>query len=228
MRVLAVEDNDIDFRFLSEAINQAYGDEAYLDRADSLGEARAKLGKTQYDVVFVDHYLSDGVGLSLLDSHSTISSSTAYIMVTGACEASVDANALEAGADAFVDKEDVKAATIRRAVRYAMQNKKLLHSLNIARRNAETIRYHQTDIIRSFLIDSRRLLQTALRAIEAIDEKVDCETTRLHSNSAKQSLTLLSEFLEQQYASQSKLSIDSKFLEGISADIQAQKKVGAL
>ncbi|MEO1137151.1 MAG: response regulator, partial [Pseudomonadota bacterium] len=187
-----------------------------------------KLGQLNFDVVFVDHYLPDGVGLSLLDTHASEKSMTAYIMVTGASDATVDSNALEAGADAFVDKEDVRAETIRRAVRYAIQHKKLLHSLHIARHNAETIRYHQTDIIRSFLADSRRLLQTALRAVEAIDNDLKSDARKLHSNSAKQSLTLLSEFLEQQYASQSKLSIDSKYLDSISSDIKEQKKAGMI
>jgi two-component system, cell cycle sensor histidine kinase and response regulator CckA len=153
LRVLHVEDDDLEALLLQTTLDET-GLDSHLTRVTSLDEARALMQVQQFDLYIVDRDLPDGMGTDLIREARKAGATAPMIVMTGADEAAVDEEALEAGANDFFPKSDLNASRLRRTVRYAMK------AHNLSERLREHARALEADSLLVVAEDGRVLFAT--------------------------------------------------------------------
>ena len=90
LRVLIVDDNEIDRMSVADALKRSDADYD-LDFAPSCEIAKEKLEDRIYDVILLDYQLGDGTGLDILDLHPE----PPVIFVTGGGDETIAADAMK-------------------------------------------------------------------------------------------------------------------------------------
>ncbi len=103
MKILYVEDDQIDIKLVKHELNASAGFE--VDVATSCDEARSKLaGVADYDAALVDLRLPDGDGMSLVHEIRERRLPISVVVVTGFGDEDKAVSALKGGADDYVVK----------------------------------------------------------------------------------------------------------------------------
>lgn len=120
IRVLLVEDDDGDALLVEENLLDA-GLDVRIVRARTLDEA---LGHLDADCVLLDLGLPDAMGLGALD-RLLAAGAPAVVVLTGLAGSEVGLQAVGRGAQDYLVKDEADAGTLGRAVRYAVQRRRL-------------------------------------------------------------------------------------------------------
>lgn len=120
MRLLLLEDT-IE---LGEVIDNQMTDEGHaVDWVQTIGQAKAALASTEYDLILLDLMLPDGHGIDLLKALRHSGDSTAVIILTAKDQISDRIKGLNAGADDYLvkpfDLSELSARVCAVARRYA-------------------------------------------------------------------------------------------------------------
>ena len=122
IRVLVVEDNPGDARLIREYLAQANGATFQLECVSCLAKALERLSRGGMDVILTDLKLPDSVGLETFQQLRTQAPSTPIILLTGTmAEAEIATQALQQGAQDFLEKGMVSVNYLSRALRYAVE-----------------------------------------------------------------------------------------------------------
>ncbi len=126
---LVVEDNPADRRLIEVALNDldyAAESRCLIASVDTLADAIAhlKASDTLPDVVIQDLHLPDAVGMEALEAVRKDTGNAPVIVLTGLDDSAVATEALARGASDYLEKRDLAARTLWRAIRYAMEHKK--------------------------------------------------------------------------------------------------------
>jgi len=124
LRILLVEDNAGDARLILETLKDA-GLRFELRHAPRLGDALPLLAERAADVVLLDLSLPDAHGLETVRRALAAGPETAIVVLTGLDDESVAIQAVQAGAQDYLVKGQVEPGTLSRALRYAMERKRL-------------------------------------------------------------------------------------------------------
>ncbi len=116
MRILLVDDDDVDRAAIRRALRGAWEIDEETSAANVLDRLRAK----RYACVILDHGLPGEDGLSLLRRIRGEGITTPVLVVTG-LEDDVAAELIAAGASDYLPKSDVSPRLLERRVRFAMR-----------------------------------------------------------------------------------------------------------
>jgi len=125
LRILLIEDDEVD-RMAIRRILTRYQDTVRVREVEGVSEARAALAADSFDCALLDRRLPDGEGMELIrDIEATSKQKTAVVMLTGIEDEAAALHALSEGADDYLVKGNMDDFAILRAVRYAMQRRRV-------------------------------------------------------------------------------------------------------
>lgn len=125
LRILLVEDNPGDARLIRETLRDAGSLAFELQHADRLSAALPLLAAHAADVALLDLSLPDAHGLETVTRALSAAPGVPIVVLTGLDDETVAIQAVQAGAQDYLVKGQVEPGTLARALRYAMERKRL-------------------------------------------------------------------------------------------------------
>ncbi len=138
IRILHVEDSEIDALTVKTMLHSRQGAAMGIVRAGTLAEARTLLGAGGFDLVLLDLNLPDSKGLSTVRALlAETDGSPLIIALTGEDYDETGLGVLKEGAQDFLPKAALSADALRRSILNALERKRLERALSWERRRAE-------------------------------------------------------------------------------------------
>jgi DNA-binding response OmpR family regulator len=138
--ILLIEDNTPDAELIRIILSEASYESFEISRVERLSEALKSLRKNTFDIVLVDLGLPDSQGL---DSFRTIYAAvpeTPIVVLTGLSDETVGLQAVRAGAQDYLIKDQLDTNLLTRSIRYAIERGKLQDELASTRRREQDAR----------------------------------------------------------------------------------------
>ena len=123
-RVMLVEDNPGDVRYLRELQNETTRQPFSLEVAGNLTEANKRLGKGGIDVILLDLGLPESAGLTSLQSIRTTHPNLPTIVLTGLDDEILGLQAVQEGAQDYLVKGKIDANLLAGSIAYAIEREK--------------------------------------------------------------------------------------------------------
>lgn len=133
LAVLLVEDSPADARLLREMLAEMRESRYDLVWVDRLGEALQYLGSTPFDIVLLDLMLPDSQEVETLQRLHQEFPDIPVIVLTGLDDEALDRRLAEAGAQDYLVKAQLNQRVLERAIRYAVERRRLLTELEQSR-----------------------------------------------------------------------------------------------
>ena len=124
IKVLLVEDDEDDAIIARDLFSEIQSQRFVVDWASSFQAGLEAMQLNQHDVCLVDYRLGAQNGVELLREAQEHGCQAPVILLTGAGEAKVDHEAMEAGAADYLVKTKLQANSLERSIRYALQRKR--------------------------------------------------------------------------------------------------------
>jgi signal transduction histidine kinase len=125
LRILLVEDSPGDARLIRETLRDAPSLSFALEHADRLSAALPLLAARAADVLLLDLSLPDAHGLETVTRALAAAPEVPIVVLTGLDDETVAIQAVAAGAQDYLVKGQVEPGMLSRALRYAMERKRL-------------------------------------------------------------------------------------------------------
>jgi signal transduction histidine kinase/DNA-binding response OmpR family regulator len=156
IRVLVIEDNVADARYLEETLGESRQPEFACTCVADLAEARRVLSESSFEVILVDLSLPDAMGISTVEQMRALAPSTPFIVLTGNTDDTLALRAVQAGAQDYLQKGAEDPRSLSRAIRYAIERRKA--------EDAAIARAHAEEMARQahLLADATRVLNESL------------------------------------------------------------------
>jgi signal transduction histidine kinase len=148
LRILLVEDNPGDARLIRETLRDTGSPAFELHYADRLSAALPLLAARDVDVVLLDLSLPDAHGLETVTRALAAAPEVPIVVLTGLDDETVAIQAVQAGAQDYLVKGQVEPGMLSRALRYAMERKRLLEREHEARTAAEAAVRARDEVLR--------------------------------------------------------------------------------
>lgn len=155
VRILLVEDNAGDARLLRETLRDAQSMDFHLVHAETLRQGVEAVTGKGCDVVLLDLSLPDAHGLETVGRMLAAAPTLPIIVLTGLGDETIAVHAVHAGAQDYLVKGTVEGGTLGRAIRYAIERKRLegeraqlLRNEQEARASAEAAVRARDDVLR--------------------------------------------------------------------------------
>lgn len=219
--ILLIEDDEEDYILLQRLLRKIpYGRYKLLwENSPEAGLTRM-LGE-KHDLCMLDYRLGAQNGIELIKAARRQRYSQPIILLTGASESEIDIQALQAGADDYIAKEQLQGELLYRMIRYAIERKKAEHEREnllreqIASRELEAKRnefismvVHELKTPLTSLKSSAQLLQR--QSVRAGNEKMTQMTSRMDAQINR--LTgLIDDFLDVTRIAAGKLQFREEF-----------------
>ncbi len=137
VRVLLVEDNPADARYLREEITEVGAGSVRLTHVTRLEDAIRRLDSEEFDVVLLDLSLPDEQGLETLVRAHASAPSVPIVVLTGMDDEALAVKAVREGAQDYLVKGQTDGNLLVRAMRYATERK---HAIEALQRREEHFR----------------------------------------------------------------------------------------
>lgn len=124
-RVLLVEDNPGDARLIREAFRESGAARFDLHHVDRLASALEEISREPVDVVLLDLSLPDATGIHTVEQMLSHAPDLPIVVLTGLDDERLALQAVQAGAQDYLVKGQVEGIVLTRAVRYAIERKRL-------------------------------------------------------------------------------------------------------
>lgn len=119
IRVLLIDDDEDDYLLTRDLISEL-GGRYSLDWIASYEEGLEAICTETHDVILLDYRLGTRSGIELLREAQAHRCSGPIILLTGQGQSRTDLEALDAGADDYLEKSGLTAAILERSIRYAL------------------------------------------------------------------------------------------------------------
>jgi len=129
-RILLIEGNPLDARLMTEMLAGASVGGYALQHVERLSSALECLSQQEFDVVLLDLHLPDGHGLDTVGRVCSTCGQVPVIVLTGLEDDAIALAAVQAGAQDYLVKGQVEGHEIKRAIRYAIERKRLEERLH--------------------------------------------------------------------------------------------------
>jgi signal transduction histidine kinase len=132
LKILVVEDNASDFLLLKENIKLCKGLPADIQLAETLTDAIDHLRQNKPDVVFLDLFLPDGLGLDSFNQLKEYTTNAAVIILSGLSDTKTALEAITLGAQDYLAKGEFDEKLLEKTIRYSMERKNSMETLRLA------------------------------------------------------------------------------------------------
>lgn len=129
IKILLIEDNPGDVRLIQEALNEAADGPMVLRHADRLSAGLRMLTMGGIDVVLLDLGLPDGTGLDTVHRVRAQAPHIPIVVLTMAHDMTTAVRAMQAGAQDYLFKDEMRGEWLSRALRYALERHRLQEEL---------------------------------------------------------------------------------------------------
>lgn len=129
LKVLQIEDNPSDAFLLRELVKHAAQGSVELEVAERLSAGLEKLKAGNYDLVLLDLGLPDGQGIETFDRLHAEMPDLAVVILSGLDDEETSIEAVKRGAQDYLVKGEENGRTLLRAMRYAIERKRLRNDL---------------------------------------------------------------------------------------------------
>ena len=123
VRVLLIEDEPGDQRLVAELLRDA-GEPAVLTTHARLGDAIEPVTRGLADLVLLDLSLPDSSGIDGVRRLRAAAPEVPVVVLSGLADKQVALEAVQAGAQDYLNKNDVDGETLARAMRYAVERQR--------------------------------------------------------------------------------------------------------
>lgn len=171
VRVLLVEDNPADARFLSIQLSASDPHRFKLTHVERLSAALEYLQRTAADVILLDLSLPDAHGLETVRKIQSVAADIPVVVLTGFSDESFALQAVREGAQDYLVKGQLDSDLLARSMRYAIERHRLLRGQKLAERALKASEEFARNIIDSSLdmiiaVDNERRIIQFNRAAE--------------------------------------------------------------
>jgi signal transduction histidine kinase len=129
MQILLVEDNPGDARLLREMLLEELSNNYQIDHVTTLGEALLRLQITPCDLICLDLSLPDAHGYATFERLYDQTPQIPIIVLSGLDDEVLATRAVREGAQDYLVKGQVTPALLMRAIRYAIERKRIEETL---------------------------------------------------------------------------------------------------
>ncbi len=120
LRVLLIDDDEDDRVLTAERLAEIPGSPYHLDWISRYDEGLEAICRGTHDVYLLDFRLGARTGIELLREAQDRGCSGPIILLTGQGQSRTDIEAMDAGADDYLEKERLTSALLDRSIRYAL------------------------------------------------------------------------------------------------------------
>jgi signal transduction histidine kinase len=131
-RVLLIEDNPGDARLIRELLSEAHTVSFEIEVTPKLSDGLEALSEKAFDVVLLDLSLPDSSGLATLAKTLSAAHQESIIILTGLDDEDLGVEAVRNGAQDYLVKGQIDENGLCRAIRYAMERKRVQEALRKA------------------------------------------------------------------------------------------------
>jgi len=124
MKILLVEDDQGDARFLRACLTRSQGSPPDLVHEVCLKDALAALEDSDFDVVLLDLNLPDASGAACVRGIQQVRPAIPIVVLSGEDSEEIAVSILNQGVQDYLVKWDGEGKTILRAIRYAVERKR--------------------------------------------------------------------------------------------------------
>lgn len=132
LRVLIVEDNELDRRAMVRALSSVAETTFEVDVSTDLATAVAAVREDDFDCILLDLSLPDSVGLDSVDALLDANERTPVVVLTGLDDPTVAVAAVRRGAQDYLTKQDLHPSSVARSIQYAMARHESERQLQLA------------------------------------------------------------------------------------------------
>lgn len=158
INVLLIDDDDGDYFLTKDLLQEIDSSGFVVDWKSNYEDGLLAICEGKYDICLLDHRLGSRTGLELLREAKACHCIMPVIVLTGESAPDIDYSAMELGAADFLEKKDLTAAKLDRAIRYTLLQHR--HSEELERR----VQLRTDDLATTNLA-----LQTEIKAREQTD-----------------------------------------------------------
>lgn len=158
IRVLLIEDNPGDVRLVQEVL-AANGARFEVESASRLSDGLDRLDPARHDAVLLDLGLPDAQGLDSFHALRERTADVPVVILTSTGDEDVALEAVAAGAQDYLVKDQLPTPALPRALRYAIERHRLIRSLQ-----------YLTDDLRDFVAHAAHDLRTPIATVAGLAE----------------------------------------------------------
>lgn len=134
--LLLVEDNPADISLIEELLDATDSSDYHCIKAESIKDALSCIHHDQIDVILLDLQLPDSMGIESVKKMRAAAGDIPIVVLTGTKDEDFALACIDAGAQDYLLKDDLRTATLRRTIGYAISRQReaqvrdLQHTLN--------------------------------------------------------------------------------------------------
>jgi len=125
LSVLVVEDNPGDYELVVEYLSDVSNASYQFKHCVSLQDISGVLKSTHIDVILLDLSLPDSSGIDTVSNVRSISKSLPIIVLTGIDNDELGEQAIQQGAQEYLNKNELSGRMLARIIKYAIKRKKM-------------------------------------------------------------------------------------------------------
>lgn len=147
LKILVIEDNFADFLLLKENIHLSKTLITDIQLAETLSAAIEHLQENKPDVIFLDLYLPDSIGLGSFTQLKEYVCSSAVIILSGLSDTKTALEAITLGAQDYLAKGEFDEKLLEKTIAYSIERKKSMETLREANERYSLVTKATHDVI---------------------------------------------------------------------------------
>lgn len=152
VKILLVEDDEDDYIFFKNYLNEIKINKYELTWASTYENAITLIRKKEHDIYFFDYRLGAYTGLDLIKECVILKMDAPIILLTGMGNHETDLAAMEFGAADYLVKSEMDSEKLERSIRYSIEQNKSLKRIKDSEEKFRSIFENSHDVI--YLADS--------------------------------------------------------------------------